>query len=171
MAEETKTGALPTEADHKAAIELRHFIDDNQLKGQPYYGEDCKSCHYYLNPDENLSYCWHPKVRIAVGGPWWCQWWEETLEDDGSADELPRIEPKEIDEQKSEELSRLVDAVSLKGVPNDDQRCDNCHYYHMDPANPDMSAQIAYCWHAKLRILVGADWWCERWAKIGEPEL
>jgi hypothetical protein len=31
-----------------------------------------------MNPDAKISYCWHPKLRILVGGPWWCQWWEKT---------------------------------------------------------------------------------------------
>ena len=30
--------------------------------------------------DEKLAYCWHPKLRILVGGNWWCQWWEKTEE-------------------------------------------------------------------------------------------
>jgi hypothetical protein len=31
--------------------------------------------------DKDISYCWHPKRRILVGGAWWCQWWEEIPED------------------------------------------------------------------------------------------
>ena len=23
-----------------------------------------------------ISYCWHPKLRILVGAEWWCQWWD-----------------------------------------------------------------------------------------------
>ena len=34
---------------------------------------------------KDLSYCWHPKVRILVGGNWWCQWWEE-IPAEGGAD-------------------------------------------------------------------------------------
>jgi len=53
------------------------MIEDNVLKGQPYGDERCDNCLYYLNPDETISYCWHPKLRILVGGAWWCQWWEK----------------------------------------------------------------------------------------------
>jgi hypothetical protein len=28
--------------------------------------------------------------------------------------------------------------------------------------------EISYCWHQKLRILVGAEWWCQWWDKIPE---
>ena len=49
----------PKEIDEKNATVLKHIVED------------------YLNPDETLSYCWHPKLRILVGGPWWCQRWEK----------------------------------------------------------------------------------------------
>jgi hypothetical protein len=35
------------------------------------------NCLYYLDNDSDLSYCWHPKIRVLVGTDWWCQWWEE----------------------------------------------------------------------------------------------
>jgi len=54
------------------------MIEDNVLKGQPYGDERCDNCLFYLNADETISYCWHPKLRILVGGQWWCQWWEKT---------------------------------------------------------------------------------------------
>jgi len=28
------------------------------------------------------------------------------------------------------------------------------------------TADISYCWHQKLRILVGAEWWCQWWDEI-----
>ena len=30
-----------------------------------------------VDPDDKIAYCWHPKLRILVGGSWWCQWWEK----------------------------------------------------------------------------------------------
>ena len=36
---------------------------------------------YYLENTAEISYCWHPKVRILVGENWWCQWWEKIPED------------------------------------------------------------------------------------------
>ena len=67
----------PKEIDEKRSIELGHMVQDNVLKGQPYGDERCDNCLYYMNPDQTISYCWHPKLRILVGGPWWCQWWEK----------------------------------------------------------------------------------------------
>ena len=53
------------------------MIEDNVLKGVPYGEERCDNCLYYLDPDDKIAYCWHPKLRILVGGSWWCQWWEK----------------------------------------------------------------------------------------------
>src|SRR4051794_27403803 len=70
----------PKEIDEKRALELSHMMQDNVLKGQPYGDERCDNCLYYMNPDENISYCWHPKLRILVGGRWWRQWGEKAEE-------------------------------------------------------------------------------------------
>jgi len=75
-------------------------------------------------------------------------------------DDMPRPEPKEIDEKISLELRHLADDAVLKGEPYGDERCGNCQYY-MEPEK-----KISYCWHMKLRILVGDKWWCQRWEKI-----
>ena len=48
----------------------------------------------------------------------------------------------------------------LDEVPSGNEKCDNCLYY-LEP-----TADISYCWHLKLRILVGAEWWCQWWEKI-----
>jgi hypothetical protein len=70
----------PKEIDEKLSLQLRHLAEDAVLKGEPYGDERCDNCLYYLNPDDKLSYCWHPKLRILVGGSWWCQWWEKAEE-------------------------------------------------------------------------------------------
>jgi hypothetical protein len=66
----------PKEIDEKLAIELRHLADNAVLKGQPQGEEKCENCRYYLENTAEISYCWHPKIRILVGASWWCQWWE-----------------------------------------------------------------------------------------------
>ena len=53
-------------------------------------------------------------------------------------------------------VHRGGDAV-LRGEPYGDERCANCQYYS------EVDKKISYCWHMKLRILVGADWWCQWW--------
>lgn len=70
----------PTEADERNNRELQHLVEDAVLKGKPYGDEKCGNCLYYLDTDSDLSYCWHPKIRILVGTDWWCQWWEEISE-------------------------------------------------------------------------------------------
>ena len=66
----------PKEIDEKLSLQLSHFVDDNVLRGRPNGDERCDNCLYYLNPEDDLSYCWHQQIRILVGGNWWCQWWE-----------------------------------------------------------------------------------------------
>jgi hypothetical protein len=39
----------------------------------------------------------------------------------------------------------------------DDDHCQECLYY-LDP-----SSDLSFCWHEKLHILVGANWWCHYW--------
>src|SRR5262249_25959457 len=73
------------------------------------------------------------------------------------ADDLPRPEPKEIDEKLSLQLRHLAEDAVLKGQPYGEEKCVNCLYYI------EREKKISYCWHPKLRILVGAEWWCQWW--------
>ncbi|MHB2022221.1 MAG: hypothetical protein ACYCO3_02635 [Mycobacteriales bacterium] len=66
----------PTAVDEDRARELAHLTQDAVLRGKPYGDERCGNCLYYRDSDADLSYCWHPKLRILVGADWWCQWWE-----------------------------------------------------------------------------------------------
>ena len=68
----------PTAVDEEKARDLGHLAEDAVLRGKPYGDEHCGNCLYYLDNDADISYCWHPKLRILVGTQWWCQWWEET---------------------------------------------------------------------------------------------
>ena len=66
----------PKEIDERLAIELRHLAENAVLKATPNEAERCDNCLYYTEPSREISYCWHQKLRILVGGEWWCQWWE-----------------------------------------------------------------------------------------------
>ena len=71
----------PKPIDETRSLELRHLADNAVLKGKPYGdNEKCDNCLYYLNPHEDISYCWHQKLRILVGADWWCPWWEKIPE-------------------------------------------------------------------------------------------
>jgi hypothetical protein len=76
MSTDEDTRPTPKPIDEVRALELRHVAEDAVLRAVPNGDERCDNCRYYLNPDEEISYCWHPKLRILVGRPWWCQWWD-----------------------------------------------------------------------------------------------
>ena len=67
----------PVELDETLAMELGKKQEDAILRAKPFQGEDCHTCLYYLDTDKDISYCWHPELRMIVGAEWWCQWWEE----------------------------------------------------------------------------------------------
>jgi hypothetical protein len=71
----------PTELDEQRNQELMHLASDAVLRGKPSGEEKCGNCLYYLDTSEDISYCWHPKLRLLVGADWWCQWWEEIPEE------------------------------------------------------------------------------------------
>jgi hypothetical protein len=66
------------------------------------------------------------------------------------------IEP-EVDEARFAEVQRIAKVAALRGGPMDDDHCQKCLYY-LDP-----SSDLSFCWHEKLHILVGANWWCHYW--------
>ncbi len=45
----------------------------------------------------------------------------------------------------------------LRGRPSGEEKCEACRYYL------ESYKDISYCWHSKVRILVGAEWWCQWW--------
>jgi hypothetical protein len=75
---------------------------------------------------------------------------------------IPPPEPKPIDEQLWLELKDKLERATLKGKPMGSEQCNNCLYYL------DTDADISYCWHQTLRVLVGAEWWCQWWEAIPE---
>jgi hypothetical protein len=79
-------------------------------------------------------------------------------------DDGPIPEPTEQDERRALEFVRIRENTGLRGVPEGEQRCGNCHFF------ADESQNLSYCWHDELEIIVGAAWWCDRWAAIGAPD-
>jgi hypothetical protein len=71
----------PKPEDERRWMELQHMAERAVLKGEPYGAERCDNCLYYLDETKSISYCWHPQLRILVGGAWWCQWWETAEEE------------------------------------------------------------------------------------------
>ena len=57
----------PKEIDSKKWLEWKDVMERATLRGHPYNDERCDNCLYYLDPDEEISYCWHQTLRILVG--------------------------------------------------------------------------------------------------------
>jgi hypothetical protein len=72
------------------------------------------------------------------------------------------IEEVKVDEAKFAAAQRAAKVSALRGAPLDGDRCGTCHYF----LEPD--AAFSFCWHEKLQILVGAEWWCHFWEMTEE---
>ncbi len=62
-----------------------------------------------------------------------------------------------VDEERFEAVQRLIKVTALRSTPVDGDGCGNCYYY-LEPGE-----SMAYCWHEKFQMLVGAEWWCQHW--------
>jgi hypothetical protein len=71
------------------------------------------------------------------------------------------IEPI-VDEEAFQRVQRSIKVAALRGRPLDDDSCANCLYY-LEPGE-----DLAFCWHEKLQMLVGSQWWCQHWEMIPE---
>jgi hypothetical protein len=72
------------------------------------------------------------------------------------------VSEPEVDEARFQQAQRAAKISALRGTPLDDDRCGVCYYY-LDPGAP-----LAFCWHDKLQILVGENWWCHFWEMTEE---
>jgi len=70
----------PKEIDESRSMELHHLSTNAMLRGAPSGEQRCENCRYYLENTADISYCWHPKLRILVGAQLCCQWWESETE-------------------------------------------------------------------------------------------
>jgi hypothetical protein len=62
-----------------------------------------------------------------------------------------------VDEERFAEAQRLLRLSALRGSPLEGDSCANC-YYFLEP-----ESDLAFCWHEKLQMLVGSQWWCHYW--------
>jgi hypothetical protein len=62
--------------DEARFAEAQRVLKVSALRGSPLEGDHCGSCFYYLEPDDELAFCWHEKLQILVGSTWWCHYWE-----------------------------------------------------------------------------------------------
>ncbi len=80
------------------------------------------------------------------------------------SDAISHPEPQEIDGELADKFERMKADVKLRGKPEGDDRCDNCHFM------ADPTADVSYCWHEKVDAPVGKQWWCDRWEAIGASD-
>jgi hypothetical protein len=64
------------EVDEERFADSQRVVARAALRGKPLDDDRCGSCYYYLEPDDDLAFCWHEKVQILVGTNWWCHFWE-----------------------------------------------------------------------------------------------
>jgi hypothetical protein len=67
-----------------------------------------------------------------------------------------------VDEARFAETQRIVKLSALRGSPLEGDSCANCYSY-LEPG-----AELAFCRHEKLQILVSAQWWCHFWEMTEE---
>jgi predicted DNA-binding transcriptional regulator YafY len=68
----------------------------------------------------------------------------------------------EVNEAEFNKAQRIVKVSALRGSPIEGDSCANCYYY-LEPG-----ADLAFCWHEKLHIMVGSQWWCHYWEMVEE---
>jgi len=68
------------EVDEAAFAASSKLIRIAALRGSPVEGDSCANCYYYLEPGEDLAFCWQEKLQTLVGASWWCHFWEMTDE-------------------------------------------------------------------------------------------
>lgn len=83
MSDQLMSRPEPDEIDGQIHSQLQTVAAAANLRGRPAGEERCDNCRYYLEPGADLSYCWHPTLRILVGDAWWCQWWSAPENDAG----------------------------------------------------------------------------------------
>lgn len=150
MSEPASPVPEPTEEDERLALDALRLADATSLQGQPDGDERCGDCHFLLDRSQDISYCWNDDLEILVAREWWCDRWQPV----GAAD----TEPGERDQARAAQL-RQEKVVEEQWVttPRSGERCNDCLFF----LNPDES--VSYCWHPELRVIVGADHWCQHW--------
>jgi hypothetical protein len=63
----------------------------------------------------------------------------------------------EVDEAQFQQMQRVRQRSALTAHPVEGDSCSQCYYY-LEPGDP-----ISFCWHEKVSILVGSEWWCQFW--------
>lgn len=76
----TPAGQSPEEpsAAHRRiddAVRARRVASE-RWRDHPIDGHQCRTCRYFLSPQDAVSYCWRPGMQVGVGADHWCRGWE-----------------------------------------------------------------------------------------------
>jgi hypothetical protein len=72
------TDVVEPTVDEAKFDQTQRLIRVAALRGSPLEGDSCSNCLYYLEPGNELSFCWHEKLHVLVSQSWWCHYWEMT---------------------------------------------------------------------------------------------
>ena len=72
---------IEPEVDEARFAQAQHVLKVSALRGAPLDEDRCANCLYFLEPEDELSFCWHEKLQILVGSNWWCHFWEMRADD------------------------------------------------------------------------------------------
>jgi hypothetical protein len=64
------------EVDEARFADAQRAVKVAALRGEPFEGDQCSTCLYFLEPDDPFSFCWQEKLQMLVGADWWCHFWE-----------------------------------------------------------------------------------------------
>lgn len=76
-------------------------------------------------------------------------------------DEETQIDPER--EREGMMLMHRAEDALLDHQPHEGEKCKDCKWYVGFDG-------VAYCWHQKIRMLVGPDWWCQWFETEEESE-
>lgn len=69
---------IEPQVDEQKFAAAQRLVRLAALRGSPLEGDSCANCLYYLEPENDIAFCWHEKLQTLVGSQWWCHYWEMT---------------------------------------------------------------------------------------------
>jgi hypothetical protein len=64
----------PDDRDVDLAVAAQQRLGETGLGRSQDDHRRCGTCRHNLEPDDQLSYCWHPQQRSLVDAAWVCRW-------------------------------------------------------------------------------------------------
>jgi hypothetical protein len=62
----------PDDRDVDLAVAAQQRLGETHLARSSDPDRRCGTCRHYLNPGDDLAYCWHPDQRSLVDAAWVC---------------------------------------------------------------------------------------------------